>query len=144
MPDRLEDLPETFNQMMRLPHVPDFSPSPRDLTEVHQIKTARGALLKKEERHRTKGWTVALYSTRRDINAPLRIMQHQAFFPLRGILLVTTNRKGIMAFACNEDFGKSYTMQPFSQRLRDKPGVHGQGNLRELKTLTITYSFQTC
>ena len=92
--------------MMLLPNVPDFSTSHGHLTEVHQIKTAGCALLKKEEGQRTKGWTVALNSTSRYVNAPLRIMQNQAFFPLRGILLVTTNRKGVIAFACNDDFGK--------------------------------------
>ena len=37
MEDRFEDLPETFDQMMLLPHVPDFSTTHRIFTEVHQI-----------------------------------------------------------------------------------------------------------
>jgi len=144
MEERFEDLPETFNQMILLPNVPDFSTSHGHLTKVHQIKTAGCALLKKEEGQRTTRWTVTLHSTSRHVNAPLRIMQHQVFFPLRGILLVTINRKGVIAFACNDNLGKPSTMEPFSQRLRDKPGVHGQGNLREINTLTIKCSFQTC
>jgi hypothetical protein len=33
-------------------------------------------------------------------------MQHQFFFPCRSILLLMTNWKGIIAFTCNDDFGK--------------------------------------
>jgi len=82
-------------------------------------------------------------STRRHINAPFVIMQHKLFFPRRGVLLCTINREGVVAFACDDDFDKSSTMQPFSQRLRDEPGVHGQGNLREIKTLAGECIFQT-
>jgi hypothetical protein len=77
------------------------------LTKVHQIITTGGAFLEKEEHNRTKGWTVALDSTRRHINPPGRIMQNQIFFPVRGILLFSINRKGVIAFACNDDFGKA-------------------------------------
>jgi hypothetical protein len=31
-----------------------------------------------------------------------------------------------------------------SQRLRDKPRVHGQGELGEIKTFAMKLSFQTC
>jgi len=34
-------------------------------------------------------------------------MQNQRFFPLRGVLLSTINRKGVIAFASNDDFGKA-------------------------------------
>jgi len=74
MEDRFEDLPETFNQMMLLPDVPDFCTSHGYLTKIHQIITAGGALLEKEEHHRTKGWTVSLDSTSRHINPPCGIM----------------------------------------------------------------------
>jgi hypothetical protein len=44
-------------------------------------------------------------------------MQNQRFCPLRGILRFTSNRKGVIAFARNDDFGKASTKEPFSQRL---------------------------
>jgi len=117
MEDRFEDLPETFNEMMLLPNVPDFCTSHGYLTKIHQIITAGGALLEKEEHHRTKGWTVSLDSTSRHINPPGGMMQHQVFFPVRGVLLFSINRKGVIAFACHDDFGKASTQEPFSQRL---------------------------
>src|ERR1043166_701701 len=117
MEDRFEDLPETFDAMMLLPHVPDLRPPQHNLTKVHQIITAGGAFLKKEEHHRTKGWTVSLDSTRRHLNPPCGMPQHQVFFPVRGILLFSINRKGVIAFACNDDFGKASMPEPFSQRL---------------------------
>jgi hypothetical protein len=49
MEDRFEYLPETFNQMMLLPNVPDFRTSHRDVTKVHQIITAGCAFLEKEK-----------------------------------------------------------------------------------------------
>ena len=49
MEDRFEDLPETFNQMMLLPNVPDFRTSHRDVTKVHQIITAGCTFLEKEK-----------------------------------------------------------------------------------------------
>jgi len=70
-------------------------------------------------------------------------MQHKIFLPLRGILLLPINGKGAMAFACNNDFGKPEIMEPLSERLRDKPRVHGQRNLRDINTLTMKCSFQT-
>ena len=127
MEDRFEDLPETFDEMMLLPHVPDFGTSHRHLAEMHQIIAAGCALLKKDEHNRTQGWTVAPDSMRRDVNPPWRIMQNQLFFPLRGFLLFTINRQGVMAFACHDDFGKAYTRESFSQRLRNTPGIHGHG-----------------
>jgi hypothetical protein len=68
-------------------------------------------------------------------------MQHQRFFPRRGVLLFTINRKGVMAFASHDDFGKASTKEPFSQRLRDKPGVHGQRKLRKINTFTDEFRF---
>ena len=50
MEDRFEHLPETFDEMMLLPNVPDFRTPHRDLTKIHQIITAGGAFLEKEER----------------------------------------------------------------------------------------------
>jgi|SRR4030095_378227 hypothetical protein len=144
MQDRFEYLPKTFDQMMLLPNVPDFRPSHRHATKVHQIITASCAFLKKEECDGTKRWTESLDATRRHINPPGGMTQHQVFFPLRGVLLGTINRKGIIAFTCNDDFGKTSIMEPLSQRLRDKPGVHGQGELGELKTFAMKLSFQTC
>ena len=47
MEDRFEYLPETFDEMMLLPNVPDFSTSHRSFAKIHQIKTASCALLKK-------------------------------------------------------------------------------------------------
>ena len=117
MEDRFQDLPETFNQMMLLPNVPDFRPSHRHATKIHQIVAAGGAFLEKEEDNRTKGGSVPLDATRRHINPPGRLVQKEVFFPLRGVLLFSINRKGVIAFARNDDFGKSSTMQPFSQRL---------------------------
>src|SRR6266478_8489967 len=107
MENGFEHLPETFNQMMLLPNVPDFCTAHRDLAKVHQIIAARGTLLKKEECDGTKSWTVTLDSTRRYVNAPCGIMQNQRFFPLRGVLLFTSNGKGVIAFASNDDFGKA-------------------------------------
>jgi hypothetical protein len=52
------------------------------------------------------------------------------------------HRESIVAFACHDDLGQPSTMPPFSQRLRDEPGVHGQGNLRQINTLTGAFSFQ--
>ena len=63
MEDRFEDLPETFDQMMLLPNVPDFRTSHRLLTKIHQRVTAGGAFLKKEANQRPKGWAVPLDST---------------------------------------------------------------------------------
>jgi hypothetical protein len=56
MEDRFEDLPETFNQMMLLPNMPDFRTSHRLLTAIHQRVAASCAFLKKEENQRPKGW----------------------------------------------------------------------------------------
>jgi hypothetical protein len=53
MKDRFEDLPETFNEMVLLPNVPDFCPSHGHTTQVHQIVTARCGFLKKEKNKRT-------------------------------------------------------------------------------------------
>src|SRR6266702_2142010 len=92
-------------------------PVVKHLTKVHQIITAGCAFLKKEECYCTKSWTMSLDSTRRHLNPPWSIMQHELFFPLRGVLLCPSNRKGVIAFACNDDFGKTQTMEPFSQRL---------------------------
>jgi hypothetical protein len=117
MEDRFEDLPETFDQMMLLPNVPDFRTSHRHLTKIHQIEASGCALLKKEENNRTKGGTVASDSTRRNVNPPLRIMQYQVFFPLRSFLFLTINCKGVIAFACNNYFSKPSTMEPCPQRL---------------------------
>ena len=50
MKDRFEHLPETFDEMMLLPNVPDFRTPHRDVTKIHQIITAGGAFLEKEER----------------------------------------------------------------------------------------------
>jgi len=47
MEHRFADLPEAFYQRVLLPHVPDFSTSHCGFAQVHQIKTAGGALLKK-------------------------------------------------------------------------------------------------
>jgi hypothetical protein len=117
MEDRFEHLPEIFYEMMLLPDMPDFCTSHRHLTEIHQRVAAGGAFAKKEENQRSKGWAMSSDATRRDINPPLRIIQNQCFFPLRSVLLLIANCKGIIAFARNDDFGKSSTMQPFSQRL---------------------------
>jgi len=117
MEDRFEDLPETFDEMMLLPNVPDLRPPHRDLTKVHQIITAGGAFLEKEAHNRTKGWTVPSDSTRRHINPPCGMMQNQVFFPVGGVLLFSINGKGVITFACNNDFGKASTQEPFSQRL---------------------------
>ena len=68
-------------------------------------------------------------------------MQNQRFFPRRGVLLFTSNRKGVIAFASHDDCGKASMKEPFSQRLRDKPGVHGQGKLREINTFTSEFGF---
>jgi hypothetical protein len=114
MEDGFEDLPETFNQMMLLPNVPNFCTAHCDCAKVHQIIATRRTLLKKEEYDGTKSWTVTLDSTRRHVNAPCGIMQNQRFFPLRGILFFPINRKGVIAFACNDDFGKPYTVEPLS------------------------------
>jgi len=116
MEDRFEYLPETFDEMMLLPNVPDLRPSHRNLTKVHQIRTAGGAVLEKKEHNCTKGWTASLDSTRRHINPPCGILQNPILFPLRGVLLFSINRKGGIAFACNDDFGKASTQEPFSQR----------------------------
>jgi len=70
-------------------------------------------------------------------------MKDQVFFPLRGLLFFACNGKDVVAFARKDDFGKPSPMEPFSQRLRDKPSVHSQGNLGDINTFTITCSFQT-
>src|SRR6266704_2550607 len=106
MEDRFEHLPETFNEMMLLPNVPDFCTSHGYLTKIHQIITAGGALLEKEEHHRTKGWTVSLDSTSRHINPPGGMMQHQVFFPVRGVLLFSINRKGVILKRCTRSLSK--------------------------------------
>ena len=106
MKDRFEDLPETFNEMVLLPNVPDFCPSHGHTTKVHQIVTARCGFLKKEKNKRTKGGILRSNTTRRHVNPPGGLMQNERFLPLRGILLFPINGKGIIAFACNNDFGK--------------------------------------
>jgi len=50
MENRFEYLPETFDEMMLLPNVPDFRTPHRGLTKIHQIITAGGAFLEKGER----------------------------------------------------------------------------------------------
>ena len=117
MEDRFEDLPETFNEMMLFPNVPDFCPAHRDFAKVHQIIAACGTLLKKEEDKRTKSGIVTLNSISRNVNAPGGIMQHQRFFPLRGVLFFSSNGKGIIAFPCNDDLGKSSVVKSLSERL---------------------------
>src|SRR4249920_2050138 len=106
MEDGFKQLPETINQMILLPNMPDFCTTHRDGAKVHQIVAARGTLLKKEECEGTKSWTVTLDSTSRHVNAPGGIMQNERFFPLRGVLLFPLNGKRVIAFACNNDFGK--------------------------------------
>jgi hypothetical protein len=66
--------------MMLLPNVPDFCPSHRHATKIHQRVAAGCAFLEKEEDNRTKGWTVPLDSTRRHINPPCGIVQKEVFF----------------------------------------------------------------
>jgi hypothetical protein len=83
MEDRFEQLPEIFYEMMLLPNMPDFCPSHRLLTEIHQIVASGGTFLKKEENQRSKGWAMSSDATRRDIHAPFRIIENQYFFPLR-------------------------------------------------------------
>lgn len=41
------------------------------------------------------------------------------------------------------DCGKPEIMEPLSKRLRDKPRVPGQRNLRDINTLTMKFGFQT-
>src|SRR6266481_2251840 len=94
MEDRFEDLPETFNEMMLLPNMPDFCPSHGNSTKVHQIITASGTLLKKEKNTCTKGWTIRVNSTRRHVNSPWGIMQNEVVLPLGGLLMFPTNGKG--------------------------------------------------
>ena len=117
MEDRFEDLPETFNEMMLLPNMPDFCTTHRDFAKVHQIIAARGTLLKKEESDGTKRWIVTLDSTSRYVNTPGGLMQHQRFFPLRGVLFFPMNGEGVIAFACNDDFSKPSVMKSLSERL---------------------------
>jgi len=102
---------------MLLPDMPDFCTSHRHVTEMHQRGAAGGAFAKKEAHQRSTGWAMSSDATRRDINPPLRIIQNQGFFPLRSVLLLIANCQGIIAFARHDDFGKSSTMQPCSQRL---------------------------
>jgi len=115
--DRFEDLPETFNEMMLLPNMPDFCPSHGNATKVHQIITASGTLLKKEKNNCTKGWTIRVNSTRRHVNSPWGIMQNEVVLPLGGLLMFPTNGKGVIAFACNNDLSKPSTVEPLSERL---------------------------
>ena len=117
MEERCEDLPETCDEMMLLPQVPDFRTPHRGLTKVHQIRTASGALLKKAKKKGPKGWTLCTNATKRHVNPPGGIMPHQVFFPGCGVLLFSINRQGVMTFACNNDFGNAYTQEPFSQSL---------------------------
>src|SRR5438128_10464837 len=105
MEDRFEDLPETFDQMMLLPNVPDFSTTHRIFTEVHQRVASRCAFLKKEARHRPKGWTVPLDSIRRHINPPCEIMKDEVFLPRRGLLFFACNATAGVALARNDDCG---------------------------------------
>jgi hypothetical protein len=65
------------------------------------------------------------------------------FFPLRGVRLGTINRQGIMAFPCQDAFGKTSILEPLSQRWRDQPGVHGQGERGEIKPCAMPRSLQT-
>jgi hypothetical protein len=70
-------------------------------------------------------------------------MQHKSFLPRRGLLLLPINGQGVIAFACKNDGGQPEIMEPVSERLRDKPSVHGQRHLRDINTLTMKFSFQT-
>ena len=45
---RFHDLPKTFNDVVLLPYVPDFSSPHRRLAEIHQIVTTRCTFTKKE------------------------------------------------------------------------------------------------
>src|SRR6266705_3240693 len=99
MKDRFEDLPETCNEMVLLPNVPDFCPSHGHTTQVHQRVTARCGCLKKEKNTRTKGGILRSHTTRRHVNPPGGLMQNARFLPRRGILLFPINVKGIIAFA---------------------------------------------
>src|SRR5437660_12236900 len=103
MEDGFEYLPETFDQMMLLPNVPDFCTAHRDCAQVPQIIAARGTLLKKQECDGTTSGTVTLDSTSRHVNTPCGIMQHQCFFPLRGVLLLPISGQGVIAFPCNTE-----------------------------------------
>ena len=49
MENRFHDLPETFNDMVLFPHVPDFRTPQRDLTKIHQIVAASGTYLKEKK-----------------------------------------------------------------------------------------------
>lgn len=141
--DRFASLPDTCDAMLLLPQVPDLRPPHHHLTTVHHRRTAGGALLEKAEPHRTTGWTGSLASTSRPRNPPGGMMPHQVCLPGRGVRLFPMPCPGVMAFACPDALGTTAMMEPCSPRWCHKPGVHGQGNLRESKTLTGTCSWPT-
>jgi len=126
--DRFAYLPETFNQLLLLPNMPDFCTSHRHLTAMHPRVTTGGALLKEQKHDRATCGTLCTHATRRDVNPPGRIMQNEVLLPLRRLLGCPMHGKGIVAFSCTADFGKPSTMQPCSQRLRHTPGIHGERN----------------
>src|SRR5215467_3342529 len=142
--NRFHDLPETLNDMMLLPYVPDFCTPERSLTKIHQIIAARCTFAKKEQNQRSKGGTRAPDTARWHVNAPCGLFQHQDFFPCRRLPFLTVNRKDIVAFACNDDVAKSQPMQPFSEFLRDIGRVQGQWQLSDIYPFTKKCSFELC
>src|SRR5262245_56612538 len=104
--DRFDDLVKEFKKIILIRNIRNFVTSHSKLTKDHQIITADIASTKKEENQRSKGWAVRLDSTRGYVNPTCRIMQNQCFFPCRIVLLLIANCKGIIAFACHDDFGK--------------------------------------
>src|SRR5215470_6014265 len=78
---RFHALPETLNDMMLLPNVPDFCTPQRSLTKIYHIIVACCAFAKKEQNQRSKGGTRAPEATRWHVNAPCGLFQHHDFFP---------------------------------------------------------------
>jgi len=141
--DGFEDLPETFHPMLLRPTVPDVCPPHRGLTKVHQVITACGTFLEKDQKKGTKGGTLRMHPTRRHVNPPCGIMPNQRLLPRGGLLLFPINGKGIMTFACHNDFGKPQSMQSVSERWCDQPRVHSERDLCEINTLAMQCSLQT-
>jgi hypothetical protein len=103
--DGCEPCPEPCHQMMLRPQVPECCTAHRDVAHVHQRRAARGTRVNKAACDGTTRGTMTLDSTRRHVNAPGGIMQHQRFFPRRGVRLFPIHGQGVMAFACHDDGG---------------------------------------
>jgi hypothetical protein len=108
---------------------------------MHQVIAPRGALLEKQQGHRTTGRIVGVAPASGHLDAPGRGLHGQRFFPSRRVLFSTVDGEDIVAFAGDDDLGKAQVVELLTQGLGDKPRVQGQRNAGDLDVVAGTCRF---